>query len=397
MRALRVGVYDLYWSTYGGGEQVDGTIAQVLAEDGHDVTLLGPRPPDVERTRERLGVDLSRVRLPRRPRRRLGVGRQRRLRRVRERHLPESRRQPGRARLLLRPLPAGACRAGSIESAIGRTSVPSRASGRCRSRELPLRLREVQAGFDRRIARTHFIPSYRRFLANSTFTAEWVERLWGVVADVLVPTGSSVGAAGGEARRSCSASVGSSTPFTATARSSSTSSTRSSRWSGRVLPMGGSWRSSAAVARPTASTRSPCKRAAIGHRVEVHINAPGRARRAAARRGVDLLARRRVRRGSRAGTRIASSTSASPSSRRWPPAPRPSSTARPDRPRSCVTVSTAITGGPARELIAITTRLMHDPEALRARGEAARRRTDEFSAARFTSELLDFVSRDCQS
>ena len=54
-------------------------------------------------------------------------------------------------------------------------------------RELPLRLREAQAGFDRRIARTHFIPSYRRFLANSTFTAEWVERLWGVVADVLYP------------------------------------------------------------------------------------------------------------------------------------------------------------------------------------------------------------------
>ena len=48
------------------------------------------------------------------------------------------------------------------------------------------------------------------------------------------------------------------------------------------------------------------------------------------------------------------------------------------------------------ELIAITTRLMHDPEALRARGEAARRRTDEFSAARFTRELLDFVDRDCQ-
>ena len=59
MSALRVGVYDLYWSTLGGGEQVDGSIAQVLAEAGHEVTLLGPWQPEVERTLERLGVDLS--------------------------------------------------------------------------------------------------------------------------------------------------------------------------------------------------------------------------------------------------------------------------------------------------------------------------------------------------
>ena len=57
-RRLRVGVYDLYWQTLGGGEQVDGSIAQELARD-HDVTLLGPQVPDVEATRRRLGVDLS--------------------------------------------------------------------------------------------------------------------------------------------------------------------------------------------------------------------------------------------------------------------------------------------------------------------------------------------------
>ena len=42
-------MYDLYWSTLGGGEQVDGSIAQVLAAD-HDVTLLGPHPADVGAT-----------------------------------------------------------------------------------------------------------------------------------------------------------------------------------------------------------------------------------------------------------------------------------------------------------------------------------------------------------
>ena len=55
---LRVGVYDLYWTTLGGGEQVDGSIAQVLARQ-HDVTLLGPHVPDVAATMQRLGVDLS--------------------------------------------------------------------------------------------------------------------------------------------------------------------------------------------------------------------------------------------------------------------------------------------------------------------------------------------------
>ena len=49
----------MYWSTLGGGEQVDGTLASVLAED-HDVTLLGVEPIDVDLTRERLGIDLGR-------------------------------------------------------------------------------------------------------------------------------------------------------------------------------------------------------------------------------------------------------------------------------------------------------------------------------------------------
>ena len=55
---LRVAVYGLYWSTLGGGEQVNGSIAQVLAAD-HDVTLLGPHPVDVDATYRRLRVDLS--------------------------------------------------------------------------------------------------------------------------------------------------------------------------------------------------------------------------------------------------------------------------------------------------------------------------------------------------
>ena len=58
---VTVGVYNLYWSTYGGGEQVAGTLAAHLADrPGVEVTLLGPEPVDLEATRARLGIDLAR-------------------------------------------------------------------------------------------------------------------------------------------------------------------------------------------------------------------------------------------------------------------------------------------------------------------------------------------------
>lgn len=55
---MRVGVYDRYWSTLGGGEQFAGGIAVALAAR-HDVVLLGPEPIDAGRFRDRLGLDVS--------------------------------------------------------------------------------------------------------------------------------------------------------------------------------------------------------------------------------------------------------------------------------------------------------------------------------------------------
>ncbi len=182
-RRLRIGVYDLYWSTLGGGEQVDGSIAQVLARD-HDVTLLGPHPPDVDATVRRLGVDLSAC---------------------------------GFARVV-DDAEATAASADFdvfvngtyLSKAINRApigyyyvhfpgEVPTRAD-HLRSRlgvagvkalslapRLPQRLTEVQAAFDRRVTRVEFVPSYTRYLSNSQFTASWVERLWGRPSDVLYP------------------------------------------------------------------------------------------------------------------------------------------------------------------------------------------------------------------
>lgn len=182
-RRLKVAVYDLYWSTFGGGEQVDGTIAQVLAHD-HDVTLLGPAPVDVDATRERLGVDLS------------ACG----YRQVFD--------------------DAGASEASAdfdlFVNGTYLSTATNRAAtgyyyvhfpGEVRTRRdrlrhhagvagvkalslvprLPYRLTEVQAAFDRRVERMEFVPTYQRYLANSEFTAHWVHELLGRRSDVLHP------------------------------------------------------------------------------------------------------------------------------------------------------------------------------------------------------------------
>lgn len=52
---MRVGIYNRYWNTAGGGEAYAGTIAEVLAEE-HDVFLISEEPIDTLRLRDRLGV-----------------------------------------------------------------------------------------------------------------------------------------------------------------------------------------------------------------------------------------------------------------------------------------------------------------------------------------------------
>jgi glycosyltransferase involved in cell wall biosynthesis len=59
---LRVAVYDRFWSVAGGGETYAGTIAEVLSAD-HRVDLIAHEPIDLVSLQERLGLDLSRVRV----------------------------------------------------------------------------------------------------------------------------------------------------------------------------------------------------------------------------------------------------------------------------------------------------------------------------------------------
>jgi glycosyltransferase involved in cell wall biosynthesis len=180
---LKVGVYDLYWSTLGGGEQVDGSIAQVLARD-HDVTLLGPQIPDVDATMRRLGVDLSACRY----RRVVDDGEASEASGdfdvfVNGTYLSKAINHapvgyyyvhfPGEV-----PTTRDRLRSRAGVAGVKALSLPPR---------LPHRLTEVQAAFDRRVARVEFVPTYTRYLSNSQFTASWVERLWGRPSDVLYP------------------------------------------------------------------------------------------------------------------------------------------------------------------------------------------------------------------
>ena len=177
----RVAVYNLYWSTYGGGEQVAGAIAQALMSD-HEVVLLGPEPIDIEMTIARLGVDLT------------GCSYQR----------------------VVDDLSASAASVDFdlfinttyLSSAVNhaaaglyyvhfpgqpRTSrqrvtqaVAGRGAGVLRSVKEG-KLKRIHAGFERRTRNIEWVGSYTTFLANSTFTATWVTRLWNVPSETLYP------------------------------------------------------------------------------------------------------------------------------------------------------------------------------------------------------------------
>jgi glycosyltransferase involved in cell wall biosynthesis len=57
---MRVGIYNLYWNTRGGGERYAGAIAEVLS-GSHEVELIGCEPVNLQELSASLALDLSRV------------------------------------------------------------------------------------------------------------------------------------------------------------------------------------------------------------------------------------------------------------------------------------------------------------------------------------------------
>jgi len=58
---MKIGLYNRYWTTRGGGERYAGVMAEILSQE-HDVELLGPDSIALTGLGEHLGIDLSRTR-----------------------------------------------------------------------------------------------------------------------------------------------------------------------------------------------------------------------------------------------------------------------------------------------------------------------------------------------
>ena len=177
----RVAIYNLYWSTYGGGEQVAGAIAQALSHD-HEVTLLGPEPIDLATTIGRLGIDLS------------GCGYRQLVDDdaastasadydlfINTTYLSSAvNRAPAGLYYVHFP---GQPRTGRQRLTQSVAGWGARVLGGAKSGKLS----RIHAGFARRTHDVDWVPSYTTFLANSAFTAKWVTRLWNVQPEVLYP------------------------------------------------------------------------------------------------------------------------------------------------------------------------------------------------------------------
>ena len=179
----KVAIYNLYWATYGGGEQVSGAIAEAL-KTHCDVTLLGPEAPNVEATRARLGVDLSECE----------------WRKV----VDDS--EAGEASADFDVFVNGTYRSHTVNQApVGlyyvhfpeppttsrRKAVDAVARTGLSAMKLaprvPDRLESVRRGLQRRVIDQSWATSYTKFLSNSQYTAGWVKKLWDADSEIVYP------------------------------------------------------------------------------------------------------------------------------------------------------------------------------------------------------------------
>ena len=60
---MRIGIFNRWLHTRGGGERHTGAAAQALAADGHEVTFITTTPTDLAGLEKRLNLDLADVAL----------------------------------------------------------------------------------------------------------------------------------------------------------------------------------------------------------------------------------------------------------------------------------------------------------------------------------------------
>lgn len=179
----KVAIYNLYWATYGGGEQVSGAIAETLSKYC-DVTLLGPEEPNIDATRARLGVDLD------------GCA----WRKVvddleagvasadfdvfingtyRSHTVNQA---PVGLYYVHFPEPPTTSRRKVID-AVARTGLGAMKL----APRVPSRLEGVRRGLQRRVIDQSWVKSYTKFLSNSQYTAGWVKKLWDANSEIVYP------------------------------------------------------------------------------------------------------------------------------------------------------------------------------------------------------------------
>ena len=186
---MKIGIYNRYWGTMGGGEKHVGTIAQILSER-HDVELICTAPVDVAEFQSRMNLDLSRARwvewpadscielAPRSAEYDLFIN---------STYCSSMVSQAKKSIYLvffphhLAPRPVGPRRAAAaaVLDAVGRQLWPPG------GQRLVRLARRVRGGLLH--GGREFTASYQLMLANSSFTGEWVERRWGCKAVVLPP------------------------------------------------------------------------------------------------------------------------------------------------------------------------------------------------------------------
>ena len=182
----RIAVYNLYWGTYGGAEQVSGAIAEHL-RIGHDVTLLGPEPVDAAEAMDRLGVDVSgcgfvEVKNDREASEASadfdvlvnGTYRSQAVCRAETGiyyvHFPQ-------------PLPTARQKRSERVSRVAHSLIV----GVDDSEANPSKVARIKRGFGRRITDQSWLSSYSQFLANSAYTAKWTQEIWNVTSRVVFP------------------------------------------------------------------------------------------------------------------------------------------------------------------------------------------------------------------
>ncbi|CAB4863647.1 unannotated protein [freshwater metagenome] len=179
----KVAIYNLYWATYGGGEQVSGAIAETLSKYC-DVTLLGPEEPNVEATRARLGVDLG------------GCAWQKVCDDLEASAASADfdvfingtyrshsvNKAPHGLYYVHFPEPPTTSRRKAVD-AVARTGLGAMKL----APRVPERLEGVRRGLQRRVIDQSWAKSYTKFLSNSNYTAGWVKKLWDAESEIVYP------------------------------------------------------------------------------------------------------------------------------------------------------------------------------------------------------------------